>query len=112
MVSKIKYKGFLRVLKMQIFSYKQVEIFVCLFLTSTEKVCSFDDNIVYVNDCFRHLKFPGKHASYSNIAQANENLYPVNLGKDRDHKAELIQKGKWTASSVRVMQVVFVSIEQ
>lgn len=79
---------------MQIFSYKQVEIFVCLFLTSTEKVCSFDDNIVYVNDCFRHLKFPGKHASYSNIAQANENLYPVNLGKDRDHKAELIQKRK------------------
>lgn len=77
---------------MQIFSNKQVEIFI-LVLTSTENICPFGDNAVCVNDCFRHLKFPGKYASYSNIVQANENLYPVNLGKDRDHKGEFIQKG-------------------
>lgn len=70
-----------------------VFLFVC-FLISTEKLCSFDDNAVYVNDCLRHLKFPGKHVSYSNTEQANENLYPVNLSNDRDHKPELIQKGK------------------
>lgn len=91
------------------FSNKQIEIFI-LVLTSTEKICTFGDDTVCVNDCFRHLKFPGKHASYSNTAQTNENLYPVNLGKDRDHKAELIQKGKRTASSGRVMQVTFVCI--
>lgn len=75
-------------------------------------MCTFGDDIVCVNDCFRHLKFPGKRALYSNTAQANENLYTVNLGKDRNHKAELIQKGKQTASSGRVMQVAFVCIWQ
>jgi len=78
---------------MKIFSNKCVEI-LNLFVISTEKMCTFGDDIVHVNDCFRHLKVPGKHSSYSNTAQASENLCPVNLGKGRDHKTELIQKGK------------------
>lgn len=75
---------------MQIFSNEQVEIFI-LVLISTENVCPFGDNAVCVNDCFRHLKFPNI-SKCSNTVQANENLYPVTLGKDRDHKAEFIQK--------------------
>lgn len=94
LVPKIKYKCFLRLFKMQIFSISDIVFLFACFLISTEKLFSFDDNAVYVNDCLRHLKFPGKHVSYSNTAQANENLYPVNLGNDRDHKPELIQKGK------------------